>query len=241
MANDYDDTVRRRSGWLIPIAVFVVTAALSALFLLFYLAPAPSSFIEERPTATTRDDPVHLSVNGLRLVVPANYLVFSSARSGGERREISLFTTYPDFKGYESGDSDAFTGNASDSPAIFMLIRSDTLNLTEQDRLDRIYLNYVVEPKGTPGPFGLTQYVFRDDSGYRGEDLFVGSIGDKPVVMRCVRFSESVPSPSCLRDLRLGKRAALSYRFKRAQLAHWQDIAVNIQILVHGFIQAARH
>jgi len=59
--------------------------------------------------------------------------------------------------------------------------------------------------------------------------------------MRCVRFSENVPSPSCLRDVRLGKRAALSYRFKRAQLAHWREIAVNVGGMVRGFILAAKH
>ena len=47
-ADNSDDGVRQRSGWLIPLGVFLVTFALSALFLLFYLAPTPPSFFEER-------------------------------------------------------------------------------------------------------------------------------------------------------------------------------------------------
>ena len=91
---------------------------------------------------------------------------------------------------------------------VYILIREEQLNLNEAERLKRIYLNYVTDPAGKRGPFGLTQYTFRDDSGYRAEDLFVGERSDGPVVMRCWRFSQDVPSPSCLRDQR-GKRVCL--------------------------------
>ena len=39
---------------------------------------------------------------------------------------------------------------------VYMLIRDERLNLTESDRLSRIYFAYVSNPKGNPGPFGLT-------------------------------------------------------------------------------------
>src|ERR1700685_3938416 len=93
-------TVRQRSGWLIPVAVFVVTAALSALFLLYYLAPAPNSFIEEHPSPTARVDPIPLSVDGMKLVIPANYILYASARQGGARKEVALAAKLPDFHGY---------------------------------------------------------------------------------------------------------------------------------------------
>ena len=54
-SDDSDDTVRRRSGWLIPLAVIAVIVVLSALFLLYYLAPtAPPLFTEQQsPTSST--------------------------------------------------------------------------------------------------------------------------------------------------------------------------------------------
>jgi hypothetical protein len=116
-----------------------------------------------------------------------------------------------------------------------MLIREEDLDLSEADRLQRIYLSYVADPAGKPGPFGLTEYAFRDDSGYRGEDLFVGQGTTGPVVLLCVRFSQQVPSPSCLRDVRLKRGVALSYRFKRAHLANWHEIADGIGELVQSF------
>ena len=81
----------------------------------------------------------------------------------------------------------------------------------------------------------MTQFTFRDDSGYRGEDLFVGQMNGKPIVMRCVRFSQNVANPSCLRDVRLTKGVALSYRFKRALLSRWQDIATGVDALAQSF------
>ena len=51
----------------------------------------------------------------------------------------------------------------------------------------------------------------------------------------CVRLSQDVPSPSCLRDERIGKNIALSYRFKRTHLADWRDIAAGVDTLVASF------
>jgi hypothetical protein len=233
--SDTDDEVKQRSGWLIPAAVFVVTAGLSALFLLYYLVPAPTSLIEEHMAPTSRTDPISISVNGAKFSIPANYFMFARARQGGVQKEVHLFTIFPQFKGYSEWDSSSFSNNGADSPLIFILLREEPFKISETERLQRIYLTYVVDQAGKPGPFGLTQYVFRDDSGYHGEDLFVGQLDGKPVVLRCVRFSQEVPSPSCLRDERMTAGASLSYRFKRANLAHWPEIARGIDKLVTSF------
>jgi hypothetical protein len=230
-----DDTVKQRSGWLIPIAVFVVTAGLSALVLLFYLAPTPASFIEEHAAPTLRTDSVSISVSGMKFVIPANYIIYASARQSGPRKEIALFTTFPDFKGYTTSNASLFSGNAADSPVIFLLLREEQFKISEAERLQRVYMTYVTDPQGKPGPFGLTEYAFRDDSGYHNEDLFVGQDNGQPIVLRCVRFSAEVPSPSCLRDIRLGHDVALTYRFKRANLGHWQDIIHGVDGLVASF------
>jgi len=234
-AGESEDDVKQRSGWLIPIAVFVVTAGLSALFLLYYLVPAPTSFIQEHAAPTSRTDKVALSVNGTKFVIPANYIIYARARQGGALKEVQLFTTLPDFQGYSQAEASSFSGNAADSPVVFLLLREEQFKITEAERLQRIYMTYVTDPAGKAGPFGLTQYVFRDDSGYSGEDLFVGQMNGKAVVLRCVRFSPRVPSPSCLRDLRIGNAVTLSYRFKRANLGRWQEIATGVDKLVRSF------
>ena len=240
MSRTGTDDVRQRSGWLIPIAVFVVTAGLSALFLLYYLAPAPTALIEDRAVPTAITDPVPLRVGKLALTIPANYVMYQSARNGGRQAKIELYATYPDFHGYTDGDAQTFAGNAADSPVIYMLVRKDELNLSEEQKFQRIYLNYVANTQGVAGPFGLTQYAFRDDSGYRGQDLFIGQ-GDKaPMVFICARFSMQVQSPNCWRDMRLAKGVSLTYRFKRANLSHWREIAAGVDTLMRSFIARAK-
>ncbi|HWE06385.1 MAG TPA: hypothetical protein VG274_06735 [Rhizomicrobium sp.] len=233
--SEFDGQVKERSGWLLPIAVFVVTAVLSALFLLYYLAPNPGSFIEEHPQPTSRTDAVKLWIGGIPFTIPANYLLYPGARKGGARREVALYAALPDFRGYSDADGPVFSGNNAGSPIVYMLIREEAFNLPEATRLQRIYLNDVIDVRGRKAPFGLVQYEFRNDSGYRGEDLFVGQIGRGVVVMHCVRLSQNVPSPSCLRDTMLARGVALSYRFKRSQLASWRDIANGADRLVASF------
>ena len=87
--SDTDGTIRKRSGWLIPLGVFLVTAALSALVLLFYLAPTAPNFLEEQVSPTSRGDIIALKVHGLQLWIPANYLQYESARQGGTRKDLA--------------------------------------------------------------------------------------------------------------------------------------------------------
>ncbi|HEY0106229.1 MAG TPA: hypothetical protein VGB91_09110 [Rhizomicrobium sp.] len=233
--SDTDGTIRKRSGWLIPLGVFLVTAALSALVLLYYLAPTAPNFLEEQVVPTSDGDLVALEVHGLKLWIPANYLQYASARQGGTRKDLALFAILPDMAGWSNWEASSFSGNTPDSPVVFLLIREERVTLSEADRLSRIYLAYVTDPRGRPGPFGLTQYTFREDSGYRNEDLFVGQTASGVQVLRCVRLSSTVPSPSCLRDLPVAHGVALSYRFKREHLSRWRMIGDGIDRLVVSF------
>jgi hypothetical protein len=237
MTQRTEDIIRERPGWLIPLVVFAVTALLSGLVLLYYFAPPANLFTGERSSPTARTEAVSLSVGGVEFRIPSNYIRYKSARRGGPVRQVALFVALPDFRGYTDRDALLFSGNSADSPIVYVLLHDEELKLSEQDRLNRIYLGYVADPHGAPGPFGLTQYAFRNDSGYRGEDLFVGRPGTRLVVLRCVRMAASVPSPSCLRDSRLSHHAALSYRFKRAQLARWREIATGVDSLIHSVMR----
>jgi len=237
---DDDETIRKRSGWWIPLVVFLVTFALSAIILLIYLAPSAPSLFEEQVSPTSRGDIVTLQVHGRKFHIPANYLQYESLRQGGTRREIALFALLPDMNGWSNWEAQTFAGNAPNSPVIYVLIHDEKLNLTEADRLNRVYMGYVTNPRGETGEFGLRHYKFRQDSGYHAEDLFVGDTANGPMVLRCVRLSSDVPSPSCLRDMPVASGVSLSYRFKRAHLAQWREIGDGVDRLLASFQKRPR-
>lgn len=226
---------RQRSGWLVPLVVFFVTASLSALVLAYYFAPNPGGLAEELPAPTDATRPVALSVGRIEFRIPANYIVLASARRGGAMRDIALTAMLPNFEGYTLATAPEFTDNAPDTGAISFALASGKLSLPEQERVDRIYMHQVEDARGQPGPFGLRQYVFRADSGYRGADLFVGAAETGSIVLLCDKPGPDVTSPNCLRDLPLANGLSLSYRFKRGQLAEWRKIDGGIRALVARF------
>jgi hypothetical protein len=225
--SDRPEEVHQHSGWLIPLALLGIVALLSAVFLLYDLRPAPG------PRRTADAAPVELAVRGLRLTVPANYLDSRSARQGGEQDTLTLSALLPDLRGYSPEDARLFTGNAPDSPVVHLLFKGDENDLDAAERLARIYRPYLTAPEGKPGDFGLTQYSFRPDSGYGRQDLFAGKADGELLLFLCERADPNLPSPNCLATGRpMARNLSFSYRFKRAYLARWREIAGGVNTLL---------
>jgi hypothetical protein len=239
--NDYSLVVKERSGWLIPLGVFFVTACLSALVFAYYFAPGPAGLARELPSPTDATRRIALSVGELRLHIPANYLPYPSARNGGERQEVTLAAFLPELSGFSLGVADGFNANAPDSPVLFVTLKSGTLKsgripLADEQRLARIYLPQVQDRDGQDGPYGLRQYAFRPESGYHNQDLFFGSSDAGPASLLCDKPDEDTPSPNCLRDFPFANGLAINYRFKRERLAVWRQIDKAVRALVAGFV-----
>ena len=234
--DEFGGPAKQRSGWLVPLVVFFVTACLSALVLAYYFAPSPPGLAQEQPAPTDATREVTLSIGTTRLHIPANYILMASARHGGAVKDLAMVAMLPDLKGYTLGAAQDFTANAPDSRVVAFTLKSGQMLLPEQERLERIYLTQAENPKGQPGPYGLRQYAFRTDSGYHDQDLLVGTGDAGTVVFLCAKLAPDVMSPSCLRDLPLGNALALSYRFKRAQLSQWRTIDSGLRTLIGAFM-----
>jgi hypothetical protein len=230
----------KHSGWLVPLGMLAAIAGLCVLMLLYYLAPSPNALIEEHTSPSARTDPVRLKLGRLTLVVPAKSLPYASERSGGPRREVALYAELPAFRGYTDLAAAEFSGNAPGSPMVHILITREEFDVGETARLKRIYLNEVADTRGQATDWGLTKYAFRDGSGYRGEDLFVGRDAHGDVVMRCTQPEADVPSPNCMREARFAPGILLSYRFKRSHLPQWRLIARGVERLVSSFSAASK-
>jgi len=233
---EFAGLARQRSSWLIPLAVFFVTACLSAVVLAYYFAPGPPGLGAELPLPTDATRPLALNVGETRFRIPANYVLLASARRGGSLEQVAMAAMVPDFRGYSLDAAEEFSANAPSSSVVMLTLKPSPTPITEQDRLDRIYLMQVVDSAGQAGLFGLKQYAFRPESGYHSEDLFVGSTEAGPVVLLCDRPDADTPSPNCMRDTSFQGELGLSYRFKRARLAEWQTIDAGIRTLLGGFV-----
>jgi hypothetical protein len=233
--DEFGGPAQQHSGWLIPLGVFIVTAFLSALLLVYYFGPAPPGFTEEQPAPTGAARKIALSIGAMRLHVPANYIALASARRGGAMNELALIAMLPDLKGYTLAAAPDLTGNGPNSRVVNIAIQNGRTILPEEERIDRIYRAQVDDPKGKPGPYGLRQYAFRADSGYHEQDLFVGMTDHGPAVFLCTRRTAELPSPGCMRDLPLTNGLTLSYRFKRGQLGEWRRIDTNLRARIADF------
>jgi len=232
-AEDRPEEMHQHSGWLIPLAFLAVIAILAALFLLYDLRPG----VGPRGIGRSADEtPVSLSVRGLPLSVPANYVDSADARNGGEQDVLHMSAILPDMRGYSQEDARLFSGNAPDSPLVRLLFKGDELGLDAAARLERIYRPYIQDMTGSPADFGLTQYAFRSDSGYARQDLFAGTEGGRLVLFLCERTAPDLPSPNCFAtDRPVAPNLSFSYRFKRAYLGRWREIARGVDALVERF------
>jgi len=230
--------IHQHSGWLIPLGVALVILALCGMFLLYYLRPVSGTFRDNRPTAAATR--VALTVRGVSLSIPANYIETRGARGGGDMDVVPVFALLPDMRGYSDTDRAAFASNAPDSAVLHLQIKADTNSLDPASRFTRIYRPYMVDPQGTPGPFGLTRYEFRADSGYGRNDLFVGPDANHgTLLLLCERPAQDLPSPNCLAiDRPIAPNVNLAYRFKRSQLAQWRLIDNGVSRLVSSFLDS---
>ncbi len=224
--------IRQHSGWIIPLGVISVVALLCAAMMLYYLRPFALGRNETGPFRDSGPS-VPLVVNGLSLSVPPRYLE-GGGTTGGDKNSVALEAALPDMRGFSDSDARLFAGNQPDSPLVHVLIRAAPGGLDAENRLARIYMPYIAVPQGKRGPFGLTHYSFRANTGYGEDDLFSGNNG--ALLFLCERDAQDLPSPNCLAiDRPIAPGVSLSYRFKRAQLASWQAIDSGVNRLIEGF------
>ncbi len=220
-----------------PLTVLGVTLLLSFGFLYYYFGPTIRELRGDSPDPSASVAPLYMSVGEVPLVIPTNFTRFPRARRGGERESVSLYALLPDFKPFTPDKSEIFDSNVPDSPVIYFEISAFRTALEEGERLEKVYIEKVIDDYGRDGPYGLTAYDFGENTGYKNEDLFVYYGEERgPVVLRCYEETELIPSPHCRRDMRLNDKLALSYRYKRPWLAQWRTIDEDVKSLVLSFV-----
>lgn len=230
MSQTPSEDIHQHSGWLIPLGFLILVGVLSGLMMLYYLRPGPHDTVPEGDART-----VSLTVAGLKLNIPANYIKSADARRGGDQKALSLVALLPDLTGYSQAEGKLFDTNAPDSPVINILLHGGAA-LVPADRMARVYRHFLADGTGVAGSFALTRYVFRADSGYARTELFAGQSGGALVLLLCEKPMPDLASPNCIAtDRPFAPGVNLSYRFKRAYLSRWATISNNVNMLLEHF------
>jgi hypothetical protein len=214
----------RRSRWP-SILVAVASCAVGAVALAtvtYLLWPT------WRPTSPDDPDRLPITIGSALFNVPAKAVRMRMQRRAGPQERIDLAFEYPSLTPPEpQAHVTADTVESMPVPMnrIFLSIAADGGVVTPTERVRTIYPRYVEQQADAQD--GLTGRAFRDNTPYRGEDLFMA---EKPAfVTRCTR--DGMTPGMCLSERRVDG-AHLTYRFPRSWLSDWRNVAAAMDALV---------
>lgn len=209
------DTRRNPRAHITPI---VVAAGLSvgAVALVSYLLWPTWGTDPSRGPAS-----LPVSVGGTLFNVPTAAVRVSIQRHTGPQERVDLGFLYPSLEAPQAPrhvSADTIEDKVQPIDRIFVSITAHHDALAPDLRVSTVYPRYLA-PTVTPVEPGLTTRTFREGSPYAGEDLFLADSGFN---VRCTR---DAPTPGmCLSERRVDG-ADLTFRFPRAWLSQWKDVA----------------
>lgn len=187
----------------------------------------------------TQNRATHEIVIGNNVItVPANMIRFERARRDGVAARLDLYLRYPQMDGYSESARDDFNRTGTGKNIIFLAFEEQMMSRDMSGRFAPIYRALITQP-GRPGPGGTTVFDFAESSGYLNETLVVAEqAAGAPFVARCLEESvaEQALAP-CERDILVGERLSLTYRFPRQMLADWRALDAAIAKVAGGILK----
>ena len=214
----------RRSRWpsvvLVIVSCVVGAAALAGVSYLLW----PTW----RPTSAGDPDRLPITIGSALFNVPAKAIRMRMQRRAGPQERIDLAFEYPSLTPPEPQahvTADTVESKPVPMNRIFLSISADGGVVTPTERVRTIYPRYVEAQADTQD--GLTGRAFRDNTPYRGEDLFMA---EKPaLVARCTR--DGMTPGMCLSERRVDG-THVTFRFPRSWLSDWRTVATSMDALI---------
>jgi hypothetical protein len=204
-------------GHITPIVVGTAVAAVAMALVAYLLWPTWGL------DGTSAPERLPVSVGDTLFNVPAAAIRMKIQRHSGAQERVDLNFTYPALEPPEAprrvSSSETLEELTQTTDRIFLSIAAHGDTLAPDMRVRTIYPRYL-DQASTPLPDGLTMRAFRDGTPYSGEDLFLAST--PALTARCSR--DAATPGMCLSERRIGG-ADLTFRFPKAWLSQWQDVA----------------
>jgi len=220
--------------------VFYGFAAVALLSLIILAGGHWLSRVLSRGGYTEDTTPREVVIGNNVLSVPSNAIRFGSARRDGEADQLDLYLHWPDMKGYTAATRADFNDVGGKKDILFLTFEPRQMPLDMSARFDPIYRLLVVEP-ATSGENGLTFYTFKADTGYADEMLAVAKRpGKPPFVARCLTGVAAAQSLApCERDIAVGDRLTLLYRFPENLLGSWRQLDEAVMQTARSYLTRA--
>jgi hypothetical protein len=223
-----------RNLLMLPVTFLGLLVAAAGIFVAFALWPTwPGAPIPlDAPSIPT-------TVAGALFDVPPAAIRNAVQRHAGPHERIDLAFLWPsltpppvdikvpDQPAVELANDAAAAPNAG--ARLFVTIAALGPVLPPLERLRSIYPRYV-EAEATAGADGLAILPFRNASPYAGEDLVYLAGTPEQFFARCSRPISGVPG-TCIHERLIGA-AEITFRFPRAWLEDWRNVAASFDRLV---------
>jgi hypothetical protein len=213
---------------LLPIALGAAVSA-AAIMLVAYLLWPTWGF-----SGSSSPERLPVSVGGTLFNVPTAAIRMKIQRHSGPQERVDLDFSYPALTPPEPPKhvtAEEVETTAPPIDRIFLSIAAHHNSLAPDLLVRTIYPRYL-DQASNASQDGLTQRAFRDGTPYGGEDLFLAETPS--LAARCTR--ETATPGMCLSERRIDG-ADLTFRFPRAWLAQWQDVASamdRLTLQMHG-------
>jgi hypothetical protein len=207
---------RRQRGHLVPILLASALAAAALALVAYLLWPT------WEPDQSSDPSRLPVSVGATLFNVPTQAVRRQVQRHSGPQERVDLSFAYPSLDAAgapKHASAETAEGAIQPIERIFLSISAHHDTLAPDIRVRTIYPRYL-EKISTPGEDGLTLRAFRDGTPYSNEDLFAATA--PAMVARCTR--DAATPGMCLSERRVDG-ADLTFRFPRAWLAQWRDVA----------------
>lgn len=174
-----------------------------------------------------------ITINNVAFNVPPAAIRFPLQRRAGMQPRLDLAFLWPALTPPDPGIRPAPSVDPKLVPKpadqLFLSIATPQGALPLRERLRTIYPRYA-DGETFPGPEGLLGLAFREDSPYRGEDLFFPEGQPEAFLVRCTRPNVAIEG-NCLLE-RNADGAEITVRFPRGWLSEWAQLSAAIDQLI---------
>ncbi|HAH10472.1 MAG TPA: hypothetical protein DCL48_10260 [Alphaproteobacteria bacterium] len=233
--SDFGGELKRGRSWFVPLELVAAVIVIGAI--LYWFMAGPSIDLSgTTPNPTDSKEPVEVAIEGYSLTIPANYLPLGRNRAGGDQDDVRLSALLPDMRGWSAQDGKLFAANTPDSKVVQVNIGVTKDRKSEKDRFEKVQRPMASSPDGEPGPYGFTKFVM-PSAGANGLELYTFTAGEALIVIHCETVGDPAAGPNCWRTIKPAERdtVAVTYRFKRSQLAEWTTIDQGVVRLLKEF------